>query len=50
MEESNILGQRLFLPVVCKDGLKTQLKIPRQKDRRQDEPAKAETTGIRKRL
>lgn len=50
MEESNILGQRLFLPVVCKDGLKTQLKIPRQKDRRQHEPAKAETTGIRKRL
>lgn len=50
MEESNILGQRLFLPIVCKDGLKTQLKIPRQEDRRQHEPAKAETTGICKRL
>ena len=50
MEESNSLGQILFLPIVCKDGLKTQLKIPRQKDRRQHEPAKAETTGICKRL
>lgn len=50
VEESNILGRRLFLPIVCKDGLKTQLKTPRQKDKRQHEPAKAETTGICKGL